>query len=85
MAYCENAVVRNERRCSRILHRNDQREFRWRMNRHFQIHLKRYDCNVIYKYSQNEKFNIMFGLFTTDERTRFAEYILRDLRRWILK
>ena len=55
------------------------------LNRHFQIHLKGYDYNVIYKYSQNEKFNIMFGLFTTDERTRFAEYILRDLRRWILK
>jgi hypothetical protein len=54
------------------------------LDRHFQIHQQNYDYNIIYKYSQNTKFNILFGLFTTKERTYFAEYILQNLMRWVL-
>ena len=55
------------------------------LHRHFQINLQNYDYNIIYKYSQNTKFNILFGLFSIEERTYFSEYILTDLRQWILK
>jgi hypothetical protein len=55
------------------------------LHRHFQINLQNYDYNIIYKYSQNTIFNILFGLFSIEERTYFSEYILKDLRQWILK
>ena len=55
------------------------------LHRHFQINLQNYDYNIIYKYSQNTTFNILFGLFSIEERTYFSEYILTDLRQWILK
>ena len=55
------------------------------LHRHFQINLQNYDYNIIYKYSQNTKFNILFGLFSIEERKYFSEYILTDLREWILK
>ena len=55
------------------------------LHRHFQINLKKYDYNIIYKYSQNTKFNILFGLFSKEERTYFSEYILKDLRQWIIR
>ena len=55
------------------------------LHRHFQINLQNYDYNIIYKYSQNTTFNILFGLFSTEERTYFLEYILTDLRQWIVK
>jgi hypothetical protein len=44
---------------------------------------KKYDDDIIYKYSQNTTFNILFGLFSIEERTYFSEYILKDLRHWI--
>ena len=55
------------------------------LNRHFQINLKNYDYNIIYKYSQNTKFNILFGLFSIEERTYFSDYILNELRQWIIR
>ena len=55
------------------------------LHRHFQINLQNCDYNIIYKYPQNTKFNILFGLFSIEERTYFSEYILTDLRQWILK
>ena len=55
------------------------------LHRHFQINLQNYDYNIIYKYSQNTKFNILFGLFSIEERTYFSEYILTNLTQWILK
>lgn len=55
------------------------------LHRHFQINLKNYDYEIIDKYSQNTKFNILFGLFSIEERTYFSKYILTDLRPWILK
>jgi hypothetical protein len=55
------------------------------LNRHFQINLKNYDYNIIYKYSQNTKFNILFGLFSIEERTYFSDYILNELRQWITR
>ena len=55
------------------------------LHRHFQINLQNYDYNIIYGYSQNTKFNILFGLFSIEERTYFSEYILKDLKKWILK
>ena len=55
------------------------------LHRHFQINLQNYDYNIIYKYSQNTTFNILFGLFSIEERTYFSEYILTDLTPWILK
>ena len=63
----------NEQKLNHILHR------------HFQINLKKYDYNIIYKYSQNTKFNILFGLFSKEERNYFSEYILKDLRQWIIR
>jgi len=55
------------------------------LHRHFQINLKKHNYNVLYKYSQNTKFNIIFGLLSKEERTYFSEYILTDLRDWIIK
>jgi hypothetical protein len=55
------------------------------LDRHFQFNLKKYNYNIIYKYSQNTKFNILLGLFSKDERTYFSEYILKELREWIIK
>ena len=55
------------------------------LHRHFQINQQNYDYNIIYKYSQNTTFNILFGLFSIEERTYFSEYILTNLRQWILK
>lgn len=53
--------------------------------RHFQMNLRKYDHDIIYKYSQNTQFNILFGLFSIEERMHFSEYILKDLRHWIVK
>jgi hypothetical protein len=53
--------------------------------RNFQIKFKNYDYNIIYKYSNNTRFNILFGLFTKEERQKFFEYILQDNSIWITK
>lgn len=56
-----------------------------KLNNILHRHFLNYDYNIIYKYSQNTKFNILFGLFSIEERTYFSKYILTDLRPWILK
>ena len=53
--------------------------------RHFQMKLKKKDYNVIYKFSNNKIFNILFGLFTKEERIKFLAYMLCDNGIWILK
>jgi len=55
------------------------------LDRHFQIHSKKFDYNIIYNYSQNSQFNIIFGLLTREERTYFSEYIIKELYQWIIK
>ena len=55
------------------------------LRRRFQFHLKRYDDDVIYKYSQNTRFNILFGLLSSEERMRFSEYIFKELYQWIIQ
>lgn len=49
------------------------------LDRHFQIHSKNYDHNIIYQYSQKTKFNIVFGLLSIEERTSSSEYIFKEL------
>ena len=50
--------------------------------RHFQMQLKKKDYNIIYNinynFSNNKRFNILFGLFTKEERVLFLEHILQD-------
>ena len=55
------------------------------LHRRFQIKFKNYDYNNIYKYSNNTRFNILFGLFTKEERQTFFEYIFEDHSIWVLK
>ena len=55
------------------------------LDRHFQIHFKNYDHHIIYKYSKNLQFNIVFGLLSKEERTYFSEYILTELYQWIIQ
>ena len=55
------------------------------LDRHFQIHLNNYDYHIIYNYSQNSQFNIVFGLLSKEERTYFSEYILKELYQWIIQ
>jgi len=55
------------------------------LDKHFQIHLKNYDYHIIYKYSQNTQFNIVFGLLSREERAYFSEYILKELYQWIIQ
>ena len=53
--------------------------------RHFQMKLKKKNYNIIYNFSNNKRFNILFGLFTTEERIFFLKYMLRDNGIWIIK
>ena len=55
------------------------------LHRQFQITPTKNTTIALYKYSQNTKFNILFGLFTKEERNSFSEYILKDLIHWIIK
>jgi len=48
------------------------------LNRHFQMKCKKKDCDIIYNLSNSKRFNILFGLFTKEERILFLEYILQD-------
>ena len=52
--------------------------------RHFQMKCKKKDCNIIYNFSYNKRFNILFGLFTKEERTLFLEHILQDNGFWFV-
>jgi hypothetical protein len=54
--------------------------------KHFQIKLKKYNIiNNFYNFSSNKRFNLLFGLFTIEERNCFLEYLLRDNGIWIKK
>jgi hypothetical protein len=44
---------------------------------------KKKDFNIIYNFSNNKIFNILFGLFTKEERILFLEHILQD--NWFVK
>lgn len=55
------------------------------LHRHFQMKMKKMNYNIIYDFSNNKRFNILFGLFTKEERTYFLEYMFRDNGIWILK
>jgi hypothetical protein len=51
--------------------------------RNFQMKSKKKDFNIIYNFSNNKIFNILFGLFTKEERILFLEHILQD--NWFVK
>ena len=55
------------------------------LHRHIQMKLKKMDYNIIYYFSNNKRFNILFGLFTKEERICFLEYMFRDNGIWIMK
>lgn len=55
------------------------------LHRHFQMQMKKKDYSIIYNFSYNKRFNILFGLLTKEERTYFLEYMLRDNGIWIIK
>ena len=78
---CDTQIIKHE--LLALCFMNKQR-FNNILNRHFQIHLKKYDNHIIYKYSQNTQFNIVFGLLSREERTHFSEYILKKLYQCII-
>jgi hypothetical protein len=53
--------------------------------RHFQMKLKKRDYNIIYNFPNNKRFNILFGLFTKEERVLFLEHILQDNGFWFIE
>ena len=55
------------------------------LSRRFQVNLKKCNYKIIDKYSRDTKFNILFGLFSKEERNRFSEYILKDIRPFSVK
>ena len=55
------------------------------LDRHFQMKMKNMDYNTIYDLPNNKRFNILFGLFTKEERIHFLEYMFRDNGFWIIK
>lgn len=55
------------------------------LKRHFQFIFKKYHHSFIYKYSQNTAFNILFGLFTKEERIQGLDYVINLLDEFILK
>lgn len=46
--------------------------------RHFQMKLKKEDYTINYNLSTNKRFNILFGLFTKEERILFLKHILQE-------
>jgi hypothetical protein len=55
------------------------------LNRHYLSNFKNYDYNILYKYSHDTKFNILFGLLTKEERKSSSEYIFKEFGNWIVK
>lgn len=55
------------------------------LSRHRLSKTKKLDHSIILKYSQDTKFNIIFGLLTEDERKDSLEYIFEHFSRWIIK
>jgi hypothetical protein len=51
--------------------------------RNFQMKSKKKDYNIIYNFSNNKRFTILFGLFTKEERVLFLQHILQD--NWFIK
>jgi len=47
--------------------------------------LKKNDYNIIYNFSNNKRFNILFGLFKKEERVLFLEHILQDNVFWFIE
>lgn len=47
------------------------------LHRNFQIKFKNYDFNIIYKYSNNTRFNILFGLFTKKKDKHFLNIFFK--------
>jgi hypothetical protein len=54
------------------------------LHRHFQMKYKKKDCNIIDNFSNNKRFNILFCLFTKEERILFLEHILQDNGFWFI-
>ena len=63
----------------------NKQKFNVILDRHFQIHLKNYDNRILYNYTQNTQFNIVFALLSSKERTYFSEYIFEELCQWIIQ
>jgi hypothetical protein len=55
------------------------------VHRHFQMKIKKHDYNIIYNLPNNKRFNILFGLFTKEERLLFLEHILQDNIFWFIE
>ena len=55
------------------------------LHRHFQMKLTKKNYDVIYNFSKDKRFNILFRLFTKEERIHFLEYMIRDNGIWITK
>ena len=51
----------------------------------FEMKIKKHDYNIIYNLSNNKRFNILFGLFTKEERLLFLEHILQDNIFWFIE
>jgi hypothetical protein len=62
----------NQYKLSTILYRN------------FKMKFKKKDYNIIYNFSNNKIFNILFGLFTREERSLFLQHILQDNSFWLM-
>lgn len=52
------------------------------LNRRF-LKIDQGGYSVIYNYRNHQRFNMLFGLFTKEERQTFLEYILEDDGIWI--
>ncbi len=55
------------------------------LHRHFMCNLKNYDYDNIKNFSIDKKFNILFGLFTKEERIQGLDYVFNSLDGFILK
>jgi len=54
------------------------------LQRLFPMKLKEKNYHSIYRFSKEQRFNILFGLFTKEERLLFVEHILEDDGIWFL-
>jgi len=58
-----------------------------RLNTILHRHFIKKDYTIIYRMEQSNirRFNILFGLFTIEERILFLEYIFQDNGIWVIK
>ena len=54
------------------------------LQRLFPMKSKEKNYHSIYRFSKEQRFNILFGLFTKEERLLFVEHILEDDGIWFL-